>query len=78
MSPVLEEAKRAQVLERAEKVDSTVEFNVPEMEVQSWTERERSEFELHTEHLKITGRILKNRFSDLLQFDFDILPRFFI
>ncbi len=70
MSPVLEEAKRAQVLERAEKVDSTVEFNVPEMEVQSWTERERSEFELHTEHLKITGRIL--------QLDFDILPPFFI
>jgi hypothetical protein len=78
VSPVLEELERTQVLERAEKVDSTVEFNVPEMEVHSWTERERSEFELHTEHLKITGRILKNRFSDLLQLDFDILPTFFI
>ena len=78
MSPVLEEAERAQVLERAEKVDRTVEFTVPEMEVQSWTERERSEFELHSDHLKITGRILKDRFSDLFQLDFDILPTFFI
>jgi len=60
---VLEEVKRAQVLERAEKVDRTVEFKVPEMEVQSWTERERSEFELHSEHLKITGRILKEILS---------------
>ena len=57
MSSVLEEVERAQVLERTEKVDSTVEFKVPEMEVQSWTERERSEFELHSEHLKITGTV---------------------
>ena len=63
LSSVLEEVKRAQVLERAEKVDRTVEFKVPEMEVQSWTERERSEFELHSEHLKSTGRILKEKLS---------------
>ena len=66
MSSVLEEAERAQVLERAEKVDSTVEFKVPEMEVQSWIETERSEFELHSEHLKITGRILKEILSRCL------------
>jgi len=66
VSSVLEEVERAQVLERAEKVDSTVEFKVPEMEVQSWTERERSEFELHSEHLKITGRILKEILSRCL------------
>ncbi len=60
---VLEEVERAQVLERAEEVDSTVDFKVPEMDVQSWRERERSEFELHSEHLKITGRILKEKTS---------------
>ncbi len=75
---MLEEVVRAHVLERAEKVESTVEFNVQEMEVQSWTERDRSEFELHSEHIKITGRVLKDRFSALLQLDFEILPTFII
>ncbi len=75
---MLEEAERAHVLERAEKVDSTVEFKVPEMEVQSWTERERSEFELHSEHLKISGSVLKDRFSALLQLHLEILPKPFL
>ena len=60
---MLEEKEQQNVLERAEKVERTVEFMVPQMEVQSWTERERSDFELHSEHLKITGSILKEIIS---------------
>ena len=70
MSSVLEEVERAQVLERAEKLGRTIGFKVREREVHSWTERERSEFELHNEHLKLTGRVLKDCLSAPSNLDF--------
>ncbi len=62
---IVEILEHLNVLERAEKVERTVEQKVPAMEFEC-SERERGETLLTAEHLKITGIHFPDHFSFMI------------